>query len=207
MMSMIIANSFIFLALISCFEINTATADKGATYIRWGRTVCPTDRTGATLVYEGVAAGSKWSESGGGANYLCLPKTPEYWPIGTGTSSYQAFLYGAEYHSRHYPSFIDSTAPCAMCLAVNKSATIMIPAKITCPKSWTREYNGYLVAEHYTHANNVVFECVDFNREKVPGTSNPDPEASFHHVRSTCYGLSCPPFVQAKDMACVVCSK
>ena len=180
--------------------------DGGVTYTRWGRTTCP-NSTGATLVYEGYAAGSKWQESGGGANYICLPKDPEYWSIGTGQSSAHANLYGAEYHSRLYPSFIDSAPPCAVCFAVGKTAALMIPAKLTCPPSWTMEYNGYLVAEHYGHPNNVVFECVDFNREAVPGTSKADPEASFHHVRTTCHGLPCPPYSATKEVACVVCTK
>ena len=46
-------------------------------YIRWGRTVCP-DVTGTELVYEGIAAGSWYRHSGGGSNYLCLPKDPKY---------------------------------------------------------------------------------------------------------------------------------
>ena len=46
----------------------------------------------------------------------------------------------------------------------------MIPAKITCPASWTLEYAGYLMAEYYNHKNNVVYECVDKDAEAVPGS-------------------------------------
>lgn len=177
------------------------------TYIRWGRTTCPTDTTGATLVYEGVAAGGHYNHKGGGAQYLCLPKAPEYWSFGTGTSTAQAFIYGAEYHIRHYPDFYDHTATCSMCLAAKKTEVIMIPAKTSCPKSWTMEYSGYLASEHYANANNKMFECIDLNREKVPGTGGHQHSASFHPVRAQCYGLSCPPFIAAKDLACVVCTK
>ena len=159
------------------------------------------------LVYEGYASGSKWAESGGGANYICLPKDPEYLPQASGQSSHHAWLYGAEYHSRLYPSFADHGATCAVCFATGKTAVLMIPAKLTCPVSWTMEYKGYLVAEHYSHANNVMFECVDIDREAVPGTSAADPEASFHHVRSTCHGLPCPPYNSTREITCVVCTK
>ena len=48
----------------------------GVVYIRWGRTTCP--NTGAELLYKGIAGGSHYSHSGGGANYLCLHKVPQY---------------------------------------------------------------------------------------------------------------------------------
>ena len=37
----------------------------------------------------------------------------------------------------------------------------MIPAKITCLKTWTTEYEGYLMAERFSHMRNAVYECVD----------------------------------------------
>ena len=49
----------------------------GATYIRWGKSSCP-NITDTEIVYSGVAAGSWWTQSGGGVNYLCMPKDPEY---------------------------------------------------------------------------------------------------------------------------------
>ena len=49
----------------------------GVVYTRWGRKSCPND-TGAQLVYEGITGGSPWGRLGGGANYVCLPKDPQY---------------------------------------------------------------------------------------------------------------------------------
>ena len=49
----------------------------GITYTIWGKSTCPTG-TGREEVYSGIAAGSMHTQSGGGANYLCLPKVPEY---------------------------------------------------------------------------------------------------------------------------------
>ena len=49
----------------------------GITYIRWGKSTCPTG-TGREIVYSGITAGSIFNQVGGGSNYLCLPKVPEY---------------------------------------------------------------------------------------------------------------------------------
>ena len=52
----------------------------GATYVRWGRTTCPTGNE-TELLYVGRAAGSRYTQKGGGANLLCLPlNNPEYLP-------------------------------------------------------------------------------------------------------------------------------
>ena len=44
----------------------------GVVYTRWGKTTCPST-SGTQLLYAGRAAGSHYTEKGGGANYLCLP--------------------------------------------------------------------------------------------------------------------------------------
>ena len=49
----------------------------GATYVRWGRTSCPTE-LGTQLLYAGRAAGPHHYHQGGGANLLCLPDVPDY---------------------------------------------------------------------------------------------------------------------------------
>ena len=54
---------------------STGPKSGGATYIRWGKSSCPTS---SEEVYSGIAAGSHYSHSGGGTNYLCMPKVPEY---------------------------------------------------------------------------------------------------------------------------------
>ena len=178
----------------------------GIVYIRWGRRICP-NTTGTTLVYDGLAAGSKWSDSGGGANYLCLPKGPDYLP-GGGTSASQALLYSGEYESTVFPSLQNYNPPCAVCYTPNRATMLMIPAKTKCPTTWTLEYYGYLIAEYASHKNNVVFECLDGNPEPVTGSgASTNVEASFHHVKATCNGLPCPPYDTTKEITCVVCTK
>ena len=66
----------------------------GVSYIRWGRITCP---TGATLVYNGKAAGSHYSKGGGATNHLCLPNDPEYLTYKSGKWSHSSKIYAAEY--------------------------------------------------------------------------------------------------------------
>ena len=68
----------------------------GLTYVRWGRTSCPTVQ-GTELVYDGLTAGSWHDHTGGGANYICAVKDAEYHPGATTTNSGYSYLYGAEY--------------------------------------------------------------------------------------------------------------
>ena len=178
----------------------------GALYTRWGRTTCP-GTPGTQLLYSGLAGGSSYTQSGGGANYLCLPETPEYLVSGLPSYIYYSYLYGAEYQ---YPRFTthDHNVPCAVCYTSQRASKLMIPTKITCPSSWTEEYEGYLMADRYDHKRNVVYECVDKNAETVPGSSANTDGALFYHVIATCgTGLPCPPYVITKTITCVVCTK
>uniref|UniRef100_A0A1X7SUL1 Uncharacterized protein n=1 Tax=Amphimedon queenslandica TaxID=400682 RepID=A0A1X7SUL1_AMPQE len=80
----------------------TGPKSGGVVYTRWGRKSCP---TGAELLYEGITGGSHYTHTGGGANYVCLPKVPQYMSttvpstliLYTLTSIGQAYMYGTEY--------------------------------------------------------------------------------------------------------------
>ena len=176
----------------------------GVVYIRWGRTTCP--NTGAELLYEGIAGGSRWDQSGGGANYLCLPKVPQY--LSTAVPPVHSYLYGAEYRTKNSIfSKHSHSVPCAVCYTSTKSTKIMIPAQTTCPKSWTTEYVGYLMTDHYNHKRNAVHECVDRNPESIPGSEGDSGIALLYFVLGTCTGLPCPPYVNNRAITCVVCTK
>ena len=83
----------------------------------------------------------------------------------------------------------------------------MIPAKITCPKTWTTEYQGYLMSSHHNNKHNTVFECVDKDAEGIPGSGAHVSGALFYHVQTQCHGIQCPPYSTEKELACVVCTK
>ena len=68
----------------------------GAVYTRWGRTVCP---QGATLVYAGRAAGTRYNMKGGISDTLCMPETPQYLSTDT-TANHVALLRGVEFETQ-----------------------------------------------------------------------------------------------------------
>ncbi|CAH1798961.1 unnamed protein product [Owenia fusiformis] len=186
-----------------------------ATYVRWGRTVCP--RT-AKVLYEGIAGGSHVSNTGGGANYVCLPKKPEYGTVISGVGRVGGYMYGAEYQLRpdHSNPFVlpnpqnvnslyNQDVPCTVCQIPR--GVVMIPAKRTCPEGWTFEYRGYLVSEHHAHPNNVVFECMDEAPETSQGGHEDKEGALFYSVQGVCGSLPCPDYVNGAELTCVVCSK
>jgi len=86
----------------------------------------------------GFVIGSHYSHDGGASNYQCLPLKPEY---STYSGSTGSWVYGAEYEtgSSIFPNAMQNhNVPCARCFAATRSATLMIPAKRTCPPSWTK---------------------------------------------------------------------
>ena len=132
------------------------TSTGGAVYVRWGRTTCPST-PGTELVYAGRAGGSDWSHSGGGANRLCLPDDPQYLSYQSGFQS-TGYLYGAQYeifYSQPLLSMHNHNVPCAVCHSSTRASLLTIPARTSCPSSWTREYYGYLMAERYNHARST----------------------------------------------------
>ena len=167
----------------------------GATYIRWGKTVCPSDQ-GTQLVYSGRAAGTHYQHQGGATNYLCMPGDPDHLQFTSGAQEYNT-LAGVEYWMS---SAVDGNkATCALCYVPTRSMAVMIPAKTQCPTNWTLEYIGYLGSER--NNQNILhfrtqYECVDKDPEVVPELStNSDPRATFHRVEPSCSFLSCPPYV------------
>ena len=170
--------------------------------------MCP-NITGTQLVYAGRAAGSYWNHKGGGANRICLPNDPSYLQYTPGTQTNRDYLYGSEYYPANGPlsAFLNHNVPCAVCYVSTRGTVLMIPAKATCPSSWTQEYNGYLMAERYTH-HRSMHECVDQNPETVPGgAGDQGAGAFFYHVEATCTGIACPPYTGGRELACAVCTK
>ena len=186
----------------------------GTLYTRWGKSTCP-QVGGTELVYSGIAGGTFYTHRGGGANYLCMPKVPEYSPTlryQSGVRSH-AFVYGAEYN-RPLQGGHDHNVPCAVCRVYTRSTVLMIPAKATCPSSWTREYYGYIMTEWVgDRGSNIVgrtmFECVDRDQESLPGGGHANTNGVlFNHVEVVCnHGLPCPPYNPTQELNCVVCTK
>ena len=178
----------------------------GATYIRWGKSSCPSV-PGTEMVYTGIAAASFYTQSGGGANYLCMPKVPKY----KSTLKYRSTvedhsqIHGVEYEFPQQGSH-DHNVPCALCHVSTRSAVIHIPAKYNCTSTWTREYYGYLMSAGKWHKR-TSFECVDEDMESLPGSHANTNGGLFYHVEANCNGLPCPPYNNRQELNCVVCTK
>ena len=176
----------------------------GVTYTRWGKSSCP-NIAGTELVYTGRAGGSHYTHKGGGANYLCMPLDPEYTlPFQAGVRNHN-YVYGAEYEAPLQGTH-DHNVPCAVCYVSTRETVLMIPAKTSCPTSWTKEYYGYLMSEYRTHARST-YQCVDKDQESLPGSHANTNGALFFHVEASCTGMACPPYDPQKELNCVVCTK
>ncbi|XP_060588971.1 short-chain collagen C4-like [Ruditapes philippinarum] len=192
---------------------NNQAPNGGSTYVRWGKQTCPGN--GTSTMYSGYAAGSYYTHSGGAANYLCLPGDPQ-WAYYEDSVGSGGKVYGGEYElgdshgngGSHYlgSNVRDEDAPCAVCQSP-RSSVLMIPSRLNCYPGWTKEYSGYLMSGHYQHASATEFVCVDSHVDVVPG-GHPDQEGRlFYLVEGICGSLKCPPYVNGRELTCVVCSK
>ena len=181
----------------------------GVVYTRWGNATCPST-SGTQLLYSGRAAGSYYGEQGGGANYLCLPQQPQYSTYTAGTQDARAHLYGAEKAGGGANGQLDSvhnhSVPCAVCYTSARETVVMIPARLTCPSSWTQEYHGYLMANHNNY-HRTMFECVDHPLQSLPGSEANTDGNLFFYTEVKCNGIACPPYDAQKEVTCVVCTK
>ena len=173
-------------------------------YTRWGNSGCP-NIAGTELVYTGRAGGSFFDQRGGGANYLCLPMDPEYNLTSTAGVQGDSPVWGAEYQDPVVGAHQDDV-PCAVCHVTTRETVLMIPAKASCPTSWTEEYDGYLMSERDT-TRRTMFVCVDREQESIPGTGANTNGALFYHTEAHCTSLPCPPYNNNQELNCVVCTK
>ena len=145
-----------------------------------------------------------------------MPRDPEWGPKNTAGFQSDGHLYGAEYemasndpfskvnaHSLH-----DHDVPCAVCLVTSRPTKLMIPAKLTCPDGWTKEYSGYLMAERYTHKGRTTYVCMDNVPEVILGGGVDKNGVLFYVTEATCGGaLPCPNYAEGWEITCVVCTK
>lgn len=183
---------------------NSSARIGGVVYTRWGSSTCPYT---STRVYSGAMAGTSYQFRGGASNMLCMPFNPDYYYTRSGTQGH-SYLNGAEYaqplHVRY--SSPELNAPCAVCTVYTRSQVLMIPGKIYCPSSWTREYFGYLMSESGNEYRST-FTCIDKYQEGLAGSRGHSPASDLWHVEASCSGLKCPPYSPSKELTCVVCTK
>lgn len=117
----------------------------GLSYIVWGKQYCPNGQT----LYSGVIGGSAVTHSAGGGNQLCLPDSPQYGQYTSGTQQ-RGLIFPGKYDTSSYTHLSrvhGKLARCAACYNSGSSTSIMIPARVSCPRGWKQEYYGYLMAQ------------------------------------------------------------
>lgn len=180
------------------------------TYTRWGKSSCPSS-TGSQLVYSGRTGGTLFNSQGGSAEKICIPNNPDYIPETYGVSvPYYSTVQGAEYEFFAGPltNITEHNAPCAICYVPSRATAIMVPAKTTCPSSWTREYYGYLTTNaELATLQQSSYTCLDISPEVIEGSSISTNPSLFYYTITNCNGLSCPPFENGRILSCVVCTK
>lgn len=198
---------FILEALHTIKELNSTVqvlksrdTSSGSTYIRWGNKTCPDGDS--TQVYDGFAAGSYYSHTGGGSNYLCLPRDPQ-WAIYNDASQSISLIYGMEYE--YGGKLQDLEVPCSVC-RIPRSSTFMLPARNECYTGWKLEYNGYLASSHYTHQRSEYI-CVDDDTEMTDLSKGGNENgALIYSVEGRCGSLPCGPYVNGRELTCAICS-
>ena len=177
----------------------------GGLYTRWGNSDCPST---AELVYSGIAGGTWYVSNGGSASYECMPKDAEYSVSLTYKAGQQRYarIYGAEYENP-LQGTDDANVPCAVCYVPTRPSVLVLPAKFTCPSTWTKEYIGYYMSNRDIYRR-TKFVCVDADQEGILGSSSSTDGALFYHVEAECdRGLPCPPYNEEQELVCVVCTK
>ncbi|KAK3108736.1 hypothetical protein FSP39_014501 [Pinctada imbricata] len=163
-----------------------------------------------TTIEEGFAGGSYFTNKGAAAEPLCLPPDPEWGLHTESADNTRGYVYGAEYE---FSTLTDSRknlhehdVPCAVCRVKQRSVVITIPARKSCYPGWYQEYTGYLVAGYHGHEAATQYTCIDVNPIGIPNSQGDQNGKLFYPVESRCGSLPCPPYVNGRELTCVVCS-
>ena len=161
------------------------------------------------MVYNGVMAGTDFRRYGGGSEYLCLPKYPQYSTYKVSTQNH-AKLVPTEYERPVTKNGAQYNAPCAVC-KTTRTDILMIPARTSCYSGWTQEYGGYLVTEWDVTQHSTEFICVDKDYDVIPGSgADQFPATHLYHVEVDCSTGNIPctfyQYNNYKEVTCVVCS-
>ena len=171
-----------------------------------------------TRVLTGYAAGPIYNGAGGGVNFLCLPKDPD-WDnfIDTG-DVWHGVIGGVEYELKSNNNVFSESntgsvplfnkpAPCVVCYLARRSTVLMVPAKTQCPAGWNKEYGGYLVSEaSVSPRKRSSYVCWDRAPEISAGGTSQN-QAVIYPVSVICGSLPCSTYISGRELTCAVCSK
>ena len=169
----------------------------------------------------GYVSGGHYNQKGGPAEYICLPNNPQWGRYVGSADTWPSYIYGTEFeinsaynnrdlllrHNNNGQSLHQHDVPCVYCKVKGRSVVTTFAAATRCPDGWDLEYQGYLMASYHDHASQRGPICVDEVPETVlRGQSNQD-GALLYFVRVKCGSLPCPPYVNDRQVACVICSQ
>ncbi|KAK3085367.1 hypothetical protein FSP39_002217 [Pinctada imbricata] len=160
-------------------------------------------------------AGKHQNHKGSGTNTLCLHNTPKWGSYKDGTQKWRAYVYGAEYEpddgsgKNLVPGLVprstdDQIAPCTVCRLKLQREILMIPGTTECSTGWTKEYDGHLMAPR-SDVSAGEFLCIDRKADIIAGGKNSN-QFSLYPTEAKCGSLLCPPYVDGRELTCVVCS-
>ena len=82
----------------------------------------------------------------------------------------------------------------------------MIPGRETCPPHWKKEYTGYIMVEAYSHKHSGQYLCVDDTPDVVIGSVGNQDSAYLYFAETACPALPCEPYVNGREVRCIVCT-
>lgn len=209
-------------ARLDALEAEVALLKSAAksTFVAWGSQTCPAP---STRVFSGLAMGSGKSQSGGGADLLCMPfeNGGNIRKTATASVGTRGYIYHAEFNTttagstqqpvlRNQDNF---ESRCALCEV--SGPTHMLAGRQTCLAGWTALYKGVLMASPSVDAGRLVHICMlEPPRETFgQGVLDGGPQLSvveFRRVGAATATSAYAEFTENADLAdvvCVVCVK
>jgi hypothetical protein len=145
---------------LGCVACATGVGD-GAVFTHWGANSCP--RADHAHLYRGFMASSGRRNKGGGHNFLCLHKEPEY-PKGYNDKSH------IEEGSNTYSSWVtgvEGGVACTVCQAAPDAITTYVQwGRYTCSGNHTTEYSGAMMSGS-SDDRKSEWICVNKSQETV----------------------------------------
>lgn len=193
---------------------NEIKAKVGATYIQWGRSTCTANDS--EIVYSGFVGGSAYTNSGSAVNNLCLPSHPQWGTYDTkdnnhpfvGAALFDLFDINVPNTVFDFDKYDHNRVACSLCRKKLNTATMMIPARQDCYGDWVKLYDGYLYAGWHAHESASEFICMDSKPDVLDKGSTWTHKKILYPVKANCDGaMPCPPYVNGREVTCVVCSK
>lgn len=183
----------------------TLTGSSKTTYVQWGKRKC----TVGSNVYSGWMAGDWYAHQGSASEMLCMASFPDYPPFGFNDANNDpALLYRTEIESSglgisSLNYMHNQDVACSVCM-VPSNAVIMIPGRINCPASYARQYQGWIMSNHFSHPKPHIFLCMDQAPDAIEGNDPGDNNGALMYPTEA----EGPPlgYTHNREVSCVVCA-